>query len=435
MHTKLSLRFAYHPEGNRTLRERERDVHGSISSNERDGSCQPEIASGEESVFVPQGETREREMSTIRLAYGNSPPERNGTAGFERERADDESSAGALSRSAGRQHPARAARQREARERESRPALLVSFVYLKPFLKNRDNYAYRDWVLDSGAFSAHASGTEIDLQEYIETCQELLASDSTLTEVFALDVIGDWKASLANCEEMWKQGVPAIPAYHVGEPESVLLSIAKEYPKIALGGAVGYRAKDKWAAQCFARTWPKPIHGFGFGSEKSIMALPWHSVDATNWELGPCKFGRWNSFGQMSVRGSNQNLRAEVEWYLKLEQRARQKWGKQMAELEAQEREPRGQVSGGRIDAASASVDCAEREPDGASSCGRNVLGQKPGAEQEARERESDDPIRSQWPRGSRGAESSGVREEGLKLRLAVDPGAAGGKRLRETIG
>ena len=33
----------------------------------------------------------------------------------------------------------------------------------------------------------------------------------------------------------------------------------------------------------------------------------------------------------MSVRGSRQNLRAEVEWYLRLEQRAQQRWKKEIA--------------------------------------------------------------------------------------------------------
>jgi hypothetical protein len=224
----------------------------------------------------------------------------------------------------------------EARDPSSvRPALLVSYVYLKPFLANRHRYHYRDWVLDSGAFSAHNSGTEIKLQDYIDTCKRLRDDDPTLTEVFALDVIGDWRASIKNAEEMWRQGIEAIPCYHVGEPESALRGIAKDYPKIALGGCVGFRGKDKFAAQCFARVWPKKIHGFGFGTEKSLMNVPWHSVDATNWEIGPCKFGRWNAFGNMSVRGSKQNLRAEVEWYLALEVRARQRWAKEMAQLEA----------------------------------------------------------------------------------------------------
>jgi len=220
---------------------------------------------------------------------------------------------------------------------DRRPALLVSFFYLEPFLRNRANYAYRDWVLDSGAFSAHNSGVEIDLQEFTDTAARLLEEDPTLTEVFALDVIGDHEASLRNAERMWEQGVPAIPTYHRGSPEDALLHLAENYPKIALGGVALERVGVKlpWASECFARVWPKRIHGFGFGGKKTLMALPWHSVDATNWEVGPCRFGQWRSFGTMSVRGSDQNLRAEVEWHLELERKARARWKKEMEKLDA----------------------------------------------------------------------------------------------------
>lgn len=220
---------------------------------------------------------------------------------------------------------------------ESRPALLVSYVYLKPFLINKPRYDYRDWALDSGAFSAHNSGTEISLRDYIYTCKTLMERDPTLTEVFSLDVIGDWRNSLKNCERMWREGVEAIPCFHADEPESVLMGMARDYPKIALGGvALKHQSKKlAWARQCFARVWPKKIHGFAFGSEESLMALPWHSVDATSWEIRPCKFGSWQTFGNLSVRGSNQNLRCEVEWYLDLERRARRKWAKEMAELQS----------------------------------------------------------------------------------------------------
>lgn len=220
-------------------------------------------------------------------------------------------------------------------EEENAPSLLVSFYYLAKFEEEKANYSFRDWVMDSGAFSAHNSGKEIDLQEYIDTCLRLMESDPKLVEIFALDVIGDHEASLKNCEEMWRQGVPAIPCYHVGEPEEALLHMAEAYPKIALGGAVGFRGKSLWAQQCFARVWPKRIHGFGFGGEKDILSMPWHTVDATNWELGPCAFGNWRSFGgSLSVRGSTQNLRAEIEWYLKLERKAKQRWRREMEKLE-----------------------------------------------------------------------------------------------------
>lgn len=215
---------------------------------------------------------------------------------------------------------------------ETRPALLVSFVYLEAFMKYRHRYAFRDWVMDSGAFSAHNSGTEIKLQDYIDCCKQLLETDSQLTEVYALDVIGDWRASLKNCEEMWKQGVPAIPCFHGGEPWHALDEMARQYPKIAIGGVARTRGAQKivFAEQVFARVWPKKIHGFGFGSEKQLMAVPFHSVDSCNWEIGVCGFGSWNYFGNMSVRGSSQNLRVEVEWYLKLEKKARWKWRKEM---------------------------------------------------------------------------------------------------------
>jgi hypothetical protein len=222
-------------------------------------------------------------------------------------------------------------------KQSSRPALLVSYAYLKSFQKNQAKFFYRDWVLDSGAFTAHASGTPVKLNGYIDTCKRLRDIDSTLTEIFSLDVIDDWHTSLKNCERMWQAGIEAIPCFHVGEPEHVLKTIARDYPKIALGGAVGYRKKDHWAAQCFARVWPKKIHGFGFGSPSSIMALPWHSVDATNWEIGPCKFGRWQSMGGQYInwRGNKQNLRGEVEFYLKLEQKVRAKWAGAMKALTA----------------------------------------------------------------------------------------------------
>ena len=218
-----------------------------------------------------------------------------------------------------------------------KPALLISYVYLKPFLKKQSDYVYRNWALDSGAFSAHNKGSVINLQDYIDTAKELLAKDSTLVEVFSLDVIGDWKASLRNTEEMWRQGVPAIPCYHHGEPWDVLKGMAKDYPKIALGGvAMKHGIKNKFAEQCFARVWPKRMHGFGYGSEKSIMAFPWDSVDATNWEVGPCKYGRWNQFGQMTVKGSRQNLQGEIEHYLKLEKRARAKFGKLLSDIDGE---------------------------------------------------------------------------------------------------
>lgn len=224
-------------------------------------------------------------------------------------------------------------------QKELAPPLLISYVYLAPFLKHQKRYAYRDWALDSGAFSAYNSGTTIDLSAYISECKRLMESDPTLTEIFSLDVIGDYKGTLKNTEKMWAAGVPAVPCYHIGEPVDALKYMAKNYPKIALGGVARVRQKKKleWTKQCFARIWPKKIHGFGFGTERAVLGFPFHSVDATSWEIGPCGFGQWRVYGKLQWRGSKQNLRVEVEWYMNLEEKARQIWKKDMAMLEEME--------------------------------------------------------------------------------------------------
>jgi len=257
-----------------------------------------------------------------------------------------------------------------ASDPEHLPALLCSYVYLKPFqrMRVRGMYAMRDWALDSGAFTAYMKGKVIELEAYTETAKHLLATDPLLTEVFALDVIGNWRAGLKNTEALWAAGVPAIPCYHFGEPVDVLKQLARDYPKIALGGVARKREKAKlaWAAQCFTRVWPKKIHGFGFGSAAGVLGLPFHSTDASSWEMGPACFGQWKAYGntRLSWRGTRQNMRAEVDWYLDLEQQARRRWPKEMALLDADGPHVRlATIGSGREIAPSVRLSCNGNNP------------------------------------------------------------------------
>ena len=227
-------------------------------------------------------------------------------------------------------------RAHSLKESDELPAILISFFYWDLFEKTITEYLYRDLALDSGAFSAHMIGATVSIDDYIDLCKRLRdMPEIRLAEVFSLDVIGDWRQSLRNAEKMWKAGIEAIPTFHGGEPWHVLIGMAKDYPKIALGGVARakMKVKQKFAEQCFARVWPKAIHGFGYGHEDAVLGFPFHSTDASNWELGPCCFGRWKTFGEMSVRGGSQNLRAEVEFYLALERKARYRWRHEMEEV------------------------------------------------------------------------------------------------------
>lgn len=69
-----------------------------------------------------------------------------------------------------------------------------------------------------------------------------------------------------------------------------------------------------------------------------LLAVPWHSTDASNWEANPGRFGKWKAFGgvDLGLRGGQQDLRAEVAWYLDLERLAPFKWRGEMEVLQVE---------------------------------------------------------------------------------------------------
>ena len=120
-------------------------------------------------------------------------------------------------------------------------------------------------------------------------------------------------------------GAKASPDKITGTSEQV-----RDFHKIAVGGMVGKSAKFKqrFISEVFARVWPCKIHGFGISSRPLVMGFPFHSVDASSWEIAPTAFGTWAGFNgaRLSVRGSKQNLVSEVRHYLALERDARARW-------------------------------------------------------------------------------------------------------------
>jgi hypothetical protein len=230
----------------------------------------------------------------------------------------------------------------------TRPAVLVSYAYFDTFKSERGRYPFyddrfRDYALDSGAFTAANAGHPVDLAAYIAFVRTLRQRDRKLSEVFALDVIGDWEASARNTELMWQAGIHCIPTFHVGEPTAALLAMAKTYPKIAVGGAVRWPTKQKigWLEQVFAHVWPKRIHGLGMMGRQIVERFPFDSVDASDWEFSPTAFGNLRSLpGASGLRGfgygpknRGYNLRAEMEWYMALERDLAQRWGPTLAPL------------------------------------------------------------------------------------------------------
>jgi hypothetical protein len=232
----------------------------------------------------------------------------------------------------------------ESLPQASAPPLLISYAFIKAWEKVRTRTPCRQWVLDSGAFTAKSTGVTIDREKFVEYALQRLADDPRLVSVFSLDVIGDPMATLRNTEFMWERGIKAIPTFHGGTRWSHLKELMR-YPKIALGGVARASTKQRaaFASELFSRVWPKKVHGFGFGSQGNVLAFPWHSVDASSWN-NPLRFGQWWSMGNRGrlsgsgvaqVPNASALLHGEVEHFARLERAARSKWRRTWQSVES----------------------------------------------------------------------------------------------------
>ena len=219
------------------------------------------------------------------------------------------------------------------------PSILVSYAYYECFAEIRNRMVFRDWMLDSGAYTAFTTGKEVDLFEYIEFCRKLKATDKTLSHILALDVIGDWKQSLNNYDTMRKAGIDIIPIYHLGAPSHVLKTLIAEYDYVAISGYTilrGLNSKRRYTDGVFNIAWPKKLHALGLGTEQIIKEYPWASADASSWALRPRKFGTLHFLGSQNVGQRNiakHDLRAEVDHFLKIERWCNEKWQKELLEI------------------------------------------------------------------------------------------------------
>ncbi len=203
------------------------------------------------------------------------------------------------------------------------------------------------WALDSGAYSAHNSGVVITNEDFVTKAKAIVANDSRCDIVFALDVIGDPKRSLANAIEAKREGLNVIPTWHAGESLELAQELKRQFPKLALGGLVARlhnnvsqkfdaKTKRRWCEVFFQTTWPTWIHGFGCTSGELMNAYPFASVDSTTWTLRPSKYGSWKTFGRMPIKvnqASGSALRSEIEWFMNAQARHDAKWKNELRKV------------------------------------------------------------------------------------------------------
>lgn len=146
-------------------------------------------------------------------------------------------------------------------------------------------------MIDSGAYSAWRKGETLSVDEYVR-----FIYDNGLNRpgviVVSLDVINEGQASYENWKEMRKQGIEALPVYHVATDVRFLKLYLKEVQYIGIGAIANLdsnrrrisldRIWQDFLIDCdnmpFVRT-----HGMGITSFSLMKQYPWFSVDSTSW--------------------------------------------------------------------------------------------------------------------------------------------------------
>lgn len=149
--------------------------------------------------------------------------------------------------------------------------------------------------LDSGAFSAHTLGVEIDIKEYCEYIKrndDIIRKEDGVVMASVLDGIGDPLKTYRNQLAMESLGAKPLPCFHYGEDERYLEWYVKNYDYITLGGMVG--KSSVLLIQWLDRIWDKyltdgtghprlKVHAFGITAIQIMHRYPWFSVDSSSW--------------------------------------------------------------------------------------------------------------------------------------------------------
>ncbi len=146
-------------------------------------------------------------------------------------------------------------------------------------------------ALDSGAYSVWRRDAKVDIGEYADYCA---AGEDAFDWYASLDVIGDWRRTLANQAALERRGLEPVPTFHLGEPWGLLDDLVSGYEKVALGRGPGMKFAVLWRhlTEIFTRCCDEDgmplvrFHGFRMTERRLMARFPFESVDSTTWIAG-----------------------------------------------------------------------------------------------------------------------------------------------------
>ncbi len=169
------------------------------------------------------------------------------------------------------------------------PRILCSFWYFKnkPLRAFCEELGYKpEILLDSGAYSAHTKGKNVNLVDYIIYIRE---NHEFISQYITLDVIGNQRLTMHIYRLMTQARLDPIPVIHYGAPPETW-SCYGLYPihSIGLGNTVGVQDKRKVASWCESvkNIYPSlDLHLLGSSSRAILESGALDSCDSSTWYM------------------------------------------------------------------------------------------------------------------------------------------------------
>lgn len=182
---------------------------------------------------------------------------------------------------------------------------LASYFYIKNRAKEKYSKLipyFKDFMLDSGAFSFMNSGIEVNWDSYIEEYADFIVKNN-IQKFFELDIdsiigydkVKEYRKRLENLVNK-----PCIPVWHRARGLDEFFRLCNEYSYIAVGGiAIGHIKPNEYKIFPYlineAHKRKCKIHGLGFTNLLLLKKYHFDSVDSTTWTSGS-RFGKVYKF-------------------------------------------------------------------------------------------------------------------------------------------
>lgn len=170
---------------------------------------------------------------------------------------------------------------------------LESFAYITP-QEASEIYLYKDFILDSGAFSyLNGASGNVNWEQYVESYANFIIKYKVknFIELDIDPIVGIKEVERLRAKLEAKVGKQSIPVWHKSRGKQYWLDMVKEYNYVAIGGIVTREIKPSeykffhWLLS-EAKKQNCKVHGLGFTNLKGLEEYDFYSVDSTSWLSG-----------------------------------------------------------------------------------------------------------------------------------------------------